>query len=46
MKYLTITYFIKDSLFTDVIKKVEIGFNSPYQKGLSKIYGLEITYMA
>ena len=34
-------YFIKVSIFTDKIKKIESGFSSLYQKGLSKIYSVE-----
>ena len=32
---------IKPLYFTEVIKKIEIGFSSLYQKGLSKIYTVE-----
>ena len=32
---------IKPLYFTEVIKKIEIGFSSLYQKGLSKIYTIE-----
>ena len=34
-------YFIKASVFTDVIKKVEIGFSILYQKRLSIVYSVE-----
>ena len=32
---------IKPLYFTEVIKKIEIGFSSLYQKELSKIYAIE-----
>ena len=34
-------YFIKASIFTDKIKKIECGFSNLYQKGLSKVYSVE-----